>query len=411
MCLNGKKILKIFYKNQERIITIDESRHTYSNKAYNISIIELKDGEFPFEIFLMLDNSINTTGQEEILNAQYLNQDIYLINFYDGNEPEYLCDKIKEIRDFLLINYCNDENILLGSPILNLNNFKVIGIHKGINKEENSNIGSIIRVPVNEYNKSKEASAKQNAELLNIMKKPDEPKSIIELLSQKFLKDKEDLENKLNEYLTLSELTDDYKNEVAKKFKTKITKVFDTKTDTNTLLNLLSKIKGLPNLVAYIYIGDKTEKENMNQLCYVNGKIDLVDNTFTFENSDVFSYGNYKIDKDDEYGFISFRPQNTQLYLKIKFDCIYIMCYREGVGIKLLLKIKQNFKDNPILSLSGKGIKLCSGEGADEGEEEFSEENILKAKNDKVNIDEIFEKQKQFQSTYLKELVIYKIDD
>ena len=56
MCLNGKKILKIFYKNQERIITIDESRHTYSNKAYNISIIELKDGEFPFEIFLMLDN-------------------------------------------------------------------------------------------------------------------------------------------------------------------------------------------------------------------------------------------------------------------------------------------------------------------------------------------------------------------
>ena len=81
MCLNGKKILKIFYKNQERIITIDESRHTYSNKAYNISIIELKDGEFPFEIFLMLDNSINTTGYEEILNAQYINQDIYLINF------------------------------------------------------------------------------------------------------------------------------------------------------------------------------------------------------------------------------------------------------------------------------------------------------------------------------------------
>ena len=37
----------------------------------------------------MLDNSINTTGREEILNAQYINQDIYLINFYDGNEPEY----------------------------------------------------------------------------------------------------------------------------------------------------------------------------------------------------------------------------------------------------------------------------------------------------------------------------------
>ena len=149
------------------------------------------------------------------------------------------------------------------------------------------------------------------------MKKADEPKSIIELLSQKFLKDKEDLENKLNEYLTLSELTDDYKNEVVKKFKTNITKVFDTKTDTNTLLNLLSKIKGLPNLVVYIYIGDKTEKENMNQLCYVNGKIDLVDNTFTFEDSDNFGYGNYENNDFEEGEFVHFRPQNTQLYLKL----------------------------------------------------------------------------------------------
>jgi hypothetical protein len=63
------------------------------------------------------------------------------------------------------------------------------------------------------------------------------------------------------------------------------------------------------------------------------------------------------------------------------------------------------------LSLSGKGIKLCSGEGADEGEEEVSEENFVKLINDKENIDEIFEKQKRFHSTYLKELVIYKIDD
>ena len=51
------------------------------------------------------------------------------------------------------------------------------------------------------------------------MKKAYEPKSIIELLSQKFLKDKEDLENKLNEYLTLSELTDDYKMKLLKNSK------------------------------------------------------------------------------------------------------------------------------------------------------------------------------------------------
>ncbi len=419
LSLNEKEKLKLLYKNQEKIIDIDESRHIYSNRTYNITIIELKNDEFPPEIFLMLDDLINNAGKEEILNVQYINQDIYLIHYNNENNPEYSYDKIKEIKDFLIKDYCPNECILSGSPILNLNSFNVIGIHKGKSEKTNSNMGLIIRVPVKEYNKLKEGSTKQNenTELLNIVKKTDEPKSIIELISQKYLKDKDDLVNKLNEYLILSEVTDDYKNEVVTKFKTNITKVFDTKTDTNTLLNFISKVKGLPNLIVYIYI--KEEKSELNQLFYVNGKIDLVDNTFTFENSDIFGYGDYVNDKDEEYGFVSFRPQNTQLYLKIKIDCIYIMCYREGVAVKFLLKIKQNFMDNPILSLSGNHIDLeegqGTGEGADKGaneeDQESSEEDFVKLINSKESIDEIFEKQTNFKNLDIKELVIYKIDD
>jgi hypothetical protein len=81
------------------------------------------------------------------------------------------------------------------------------------------------------------------------VKATDEPKSLIELISQKYLKDKDDLINKLKEFLIISELTDDYLNEVVSNFKKNIIKVFDTKTDTNTLLNFLSKVKGLPNFV------------------------------------------------------------------------------------------------------------------------------------------------------------------
>ena len=421
--LNENKILKLFYKNQEKIIDIDESRHFYSNRAYCITIIELKNDEFPPEMFLMLDDLINNTGKEDNLNVQYINQDIYLIYHNKEKYPEYSYDKIKEIKDFLIKDYCPNENILSGTPILNLNSFNVIGIHKGKSEKTNSNIGSIIRVPIQEYNKSKEGSTKknENTELLNIMKKTDEPKSIIELISQRYLKDKDYLVNKLNEYLIISEVTDDYKNEVVTKFQTNITKVFDTKKDTNTLLNLLSKIKGLPNLIVYIDIGDGTEKGVLKQLFFVNGKIDLVDNIFTFESSDIFGYGNYESNEEEEYGFISFRPQNTQLYLKIKIDCIYIMCYREEVEVKFLLKIKQNFMDNPIVTLSGNDIKLeevqgkgdGSGEGADEGEgdEELSEEDFVKLINGKENIDEIFEKQTKFKNLNIKELVIYKIGD
>ena len=419
MSSKESKKLRLFYKNEEKYIDMAESRHFYSNKAYNITIIELKDDEFPPEIFLMLDDLINNTGKEETLNAQYLNQDIYLIFNQNGNNKEFAYDKVKEIKDFLIIGYCPNDYILAGSPIFNLNSFNVIGIHKGKSGKSDSNIGSIIRIPIIEYNKSKEGLKKENKniESLNIVKSTEEPKSIIELLSQKYLKEKDDLENKLNEHLIIFELTDDYKNEVVTKFKKNITKVFDTKTDTNTLLNFLSKVKGLPNLVVYINIGDKTEKGDLKQMFYVNGKIDLVDNTFTFENSDIFGYGNYEPNEDEESGFLTFRPQNTQLYLKIKIDCIYVMCYRKDVEVKFILKIKQNFKDNPILSLSANDIKPIEGPVAVSGEEEEEEnegnkdEDFEKLMNNKENIDEIFEKQTKFKKLYIDELVIYKIDD
>ena len=411
MYLKDKKILRLFYKNQEKIIDL-ESRHVYSNETFDITIIELKDDEFPPEIFLMLDDLINNTGKEDILNAQYINQDIYLIYSNKGNNPEYSYDKIKEIKDFLIKDYCPKEYIHAGFPILNLNSFGVIGFHKGKSGKTDSNLGMIIRVPIMEYNKSKEGLTKQNTELLNIVKETDEPKSILELISQKYLKDKDDLVNKLNDFLIISEFTDDYKDEVTSKFKKNLTKAFDTKTDTNTLLNLLSKVKGLPNLVVYINIGDKTDKDDLKQLFFVNGKIDLVDSTFTFENSDIFGYGNYESNNAEEGGFIYFRPQNTQLYLKIKIDCIYIICYREGVEVKFILKIKQNFMDNPLVGLSGNDIDLEGVKGAadDANEEEEDEDDFVKIMNHKENIDEIFEKQTKFKNLYLNELVIYKVD-
>ena len=415
MYLKDKKILRLFYKNQEKIIDLDESRHVYTNETFNITIMELKDDEFPPEIFLMLDDSINNTGKEEILNAQYINQDIYLIYSNKGNNPEYSYDKIKEIKDFLIKDYCPGEYIHSGFPILNLNSFGVIGIHIGKSEKTDSNLGMIIRIPIMEYNKSKKGLTKQNTELLNIVKETDEPKSILELISQKYLKDKDDLVNKLNDFLIISEFSDDYKNEVTSKFKSNLTKAFDTKTDTNTLLNLLSKVKGLPNLVVYINIGDKTDKDDLKQLFFVNGKIDLVDSTFTFENSDIFGYGNYESNNAEEGGFIYFRPQNTQLYLKIKIDCIYIICYREGVEVKFILKIKQNFMDNPLVGLSGNDINLDGVQGAaddaNEENEEDDEDDCVKIMKNKENIDEIFEKQTKFKDLYLYELVIYKTDD
>ena len=92
------------------------------------------------------------------------------------------------------------------------------------------------------------------------------------------------------------------------------------------------------------------------------------------------------------------------------------MCFREGVEIKFILKIKQNFMDNPLVTLSGNDIRIegvkdaANGENEDE-ENEGDEDDFKKIINDKENIDEIFEKQNQFKNFYLNELFIYKIDD
>ena len=40
-----------------------------------------------------------------------------------------------------------------GSPIISLNNYKIIGIHKGGNNQKKYNVGTFIREPIKEFNK------------------------------------------------------------------------------------------------------------------------------------------------------------------------------------------------------------------------------------------------------------------
>jgi hypothetical protein len=48
--------------------------------------------------------------------------------------------------------YCNTEKDSCGSPIISLNNFKVIGMHYGGSKEK-LNFGIFIKYAINEFNK------------------------------------------------------------------------------------------------------------------------------------------------------------------------------------------------------------------------------------------------------------------
>ena len=39
-----------------------------------------------------------------------------------------------------------------GSPIMNMTNYKVIGVHKGAKEDKNWNLGTLIKLPIEKYN-------------------------------------------------------------------------------------------------------------------------------------------------------------------------------------------------------------------------------------------------------------------
>lgn len=92
------------------------------------------------------------------------------------------------------------------------------------------------------------------------------------------------------------------------------------------------------------------------QLAYLNGKLEFINNYFNFEDNDLFTYGNYQVYEGD-YCFTSFKAQNSRLYAKIEFDCIYVIFY-ENDNINFIIKIRDNFVNNPVLYLDEDNDKI-----------------------------------------------------
>ena len=144
----GNKINISFNKKEiERTIIIDKSRKVYTNSFYDITFIELRDEDnFSEDQFLEIDGQINVENFDE----QYKKKDVYII----GNIEKLSYGKIWTICiDNYEIRYkFNTQPGMSGSPIICLNNYKVMGIHKGANKSGKYNIGTFIREPIKEFN-------------------------------------------------------------------------------------------------------------------------------------------------------------------------------------------------------------------------------------------------------------------
>ena len=77
---------------------------------------------------------------------------IYLLHYPKEEKIDYSIGEIQNISEDTIEYSSSSENEPSGCPILNLNNYKVIGVHKGQKEEDNLNIGIFIKSAIDDCN-------------------------------------------------------------------------------------------------------------------------------------------------------------------------------------------------------------------------------------------------------------------
>ena len=142
--LNDDKEAKKIDLNIKRII--------YYYKECDITIIELKE-EDNIKEYLELDDNI-FKDNEKIF---YEEKSIYIIQYQNGDEACVSYGILNKINKNDILHICSTDKGSSGSPILNLKNNKVIGIHRGSQDHaKNYNCGTLLKYPLIDFiNKNK----------------------------------------------------------------------------------------------------------------------------------------------------------------------------------------------------------------------------------------------------------------
>ena len=101
-----------------------------------------EEDNLDFNNFLEIDENIFKGN----LNDVYSQKSVYLIYYPYGKKGSFSYGVIKNISEdkYNIEHLCPSKPGSLGCPIINLNNNKVIGIHKGANIK-NRNVGKFIK--------------------------------------------------------------------------------------------------------------------------------------------------------------------------------------------------------------------------------------------------------------------------
>ena len=144
-------------EKEKKFIKINKNKKNFTNKDLDITIIEITERDEIYD-FLELDeeiiNYITLNNQQlEYYNKNYINQSIYILNYLNGDKIMASYGLITDIREHDINHNCNTDQGSSGSPILSLENNKVIGVHYGSSNKFNYNKGKLIIFAIIEFYK------------------------------------------------------------------------------------------------------------------------------------------------------------------------------------------------------------------------------------------------------------------
>ena len=161
--LKNEKYIIVSINNDEITKRINlENKRNYTNKDYDITIIEIDKKKEQIYDFLDLDeNKIENSFLDIIGNSIYI---LHYPKYLFGQKISVSHGILKqrfEDKKYDFMHYCSTEYGSSGSPILNLENNKVIGIHKK-KSNGNYNIGAFLYYSINEFNEKYKKNHKKN---------------------------------------------------------------------------------------------------------------------------------------------------------------------------------------------------------------------------------------------------------
>jgi len=154
--------------NESKTIKLKEKRILYTNKEYDTTIIEIKPEKDKINSFIELDERVY---KEDFSNNIFKSQSIYIIHYPFSEKVAVSYGIIKNINEYNIEHYCCTESGSSGSPIMNLLNHKIIGIHKEGSTLYNMNKGTFLKYPINEFINKYIIKNKKNYNTINNEKK------------------------------------------------------------------------------------------------------------------------------------------------------------------------------------------------------------------------------------------------